>query len=326
MTKEVQRIYDEIRRRKTELPNVEDQEMKSVYGAVAYELDRLLDFVGSMPDRTVIPIWHSANEKPVDGTWICVRRIGCQSIRTYYYEDNKVNGTSFNENFKDFVYEWAYPKDLLNVQDPEVFNKEVLAKECDNIADELWDEVFVDGNPITPRDFREIVFDVASHFVKRKFVREEDNETDNDLEDEIKKHIQDCLDVKFPTTDIESIKKDVEYTARHFAEWQRKRDIGNLLKSDYTVFNKCYEEGKKDQKKEDSEKFIDCCREMCGGVFDFAKEFQKVEMIDNGIDCTVEWCDGPYLNFTTGQLNDALDKAGIKIGDKVKVAIVKEDE
>ena len=181
----------------------------------------------------------------------------------------------------------------------EQLTEELLVKECDNLSDELWDEVFGDGNPITPRDFREIVCDVASHFVNRKFVREEDNETDNDLEDEIKKHIQDCLDVKFPTTDIESIKKDVEYTARHFAEWQRKKDIGDLLKSDYTVFNKCYEEGKKDQ---------------------------KVEMVDNGIDCTVEWCDGPYLNFTTGQLNDALDKAGIKVGDKVKVIIVKEDE
>jgi len=39
-----------------------------------------------------------------------------------------------------------------------------------------------------------------------------------DLEREIQEHIKECLDVKFPTTDIELIKKDVAYTARKFYE------------------------------------------------------------------------------------------------------------
>ena len=39
-----------------------------------------------------------------------------------------------------------------------------------------------------------------------------------DLEKEIQEHINACLDVKFPTTDIELIKKDVSYTARKFYE------------------------------------------------------------------------------------------------------------
>ena len=39
-----------------------------------------------------------------------------------------------------------------------------------------------------------------------------------DLEKEIQDYIKECLDVKFPTTDIEQIKKDVAYTARHFYE------------------------------------------------------------------------------------------------------------
>ena len=39
-----------------------------------------------------------------------------------------------------------------------------------------------------------------------------------DLEKEIETHLKECLDVKFPTTDIELIKKDVEYTARMFFE------------------------------------------------------------------------------------------------------------
>ena len=38
------------------------------------------------------------------------------------------------------------------------------------------------------------------------------------LEKEIQQHINDCLDIKFPTTDIKLIAKDVEYTARKFFE------------------------------------------------------------------------------------------------------------
>ena len=37
-----------------------------------------------------------------------------------------------------------------------------------------------------------------------------------DLEKEIQNHVKECLDVKFPTTDIELIKKDVTYTAKKF--------------------------------------------------------------------------------------------------------------
>ena len=39
-----------------------------------------------------------------------------------------------------------------------------------------------------------------------------------DLEQEIQQHIKDCLDIKFPTTDVKMIAKDVEYTARMFFE------------------------------------------------------------------------------------------------------------
>lgn len=39
-----------------------------------------------------------------------------------------------------------------------------------------------------------------------------------DVNKEIQDHIKECLDVKFPTTDIELIKKDVAYTAKKFFE------------------------------------------------------------------------------------------------------------
>lgn len=47
-----------------------------------------------------------------------------------------------------------------------------------------------------------------------------------DLEKEIQQHINDCLDIKFPTTDIKLIKKDVAYTARKFFELGFKTQKG----------------------------------------------------------------------------------------------------
>ena len=47
-----------------------------------------------------------------------------------------------------------------------------------------------------------------------------------DLEREMQDHIKECLDIKFPTTDIELIKKDVAYTARKFFELGLKAQKG----------------------------------------------------------------------------------------------------
>ena len=47
-----------------------------------------------------------------------------------------------------------------------------------------------------------------------------------DLEKEIQQHINDCLNIKFPTTDIKLITKDVEYTARKFFELGLKTQKG----------------------------------------------------------------------------------------------------
>lgn len=47
-----------------------------------------------------------------------------------------------------------------------------------------------------------------------------------DLEKEIRQHINDCLNIKFPTTDIKMIAKDVEYTARKFFELGLKAQKG----------------------------------------------------------------------------------------------------
>jgi len=46
-----------------------------------------------------------------------------------------------------------------------------------------------------------------------------------DLEEEIERYIPTSLAVKFPTTDIETIKSDIRYIARHFAQWQKEQII-----------------------------------------------------------------------------------------------------
>ena len=43
------------------------------------------------------------------------------------------------------------------------------------------------------------------------------------LEEEIERYIPTSLAVKFPTTDIETIKSDIRYIARHFAQWQKEQ-------------------------------------------------------------------------------------------------------
>ena len=46
------------------------------------------------------------------------------------------------------------------------------------------------------------------------------------LDKEIQQHINNCLDIKFPTTDTKMIAKDVEYTARKFFELGLKSQKG----------------------------------------------------------------------------------------------------
>lgn len=48
-------------------------------------------------------------------------------------------------------------------------------------------------------------------------------------------------------------------------------------------------------------------------------------MMEEAIPCNVFWHDGPLLDYTQEQQDNALERIGAKVGDKVKVIIVKED-
>ena len=49
-----------------------------------------------------------------------------------------------------------------------------------------------------------------------------------DLEEEIERYLKHSLAVKFPTTDVASIKADVRYIAHHFANWQKQQMMHDL--------------------------------------------------------------------------------------------------
>ena len=78
-----------------------------------------------------------------------------------------------------------------------------------------------------------------------------------DLEKEIETHLKDCLDVKFPTTDIELIKKDVAYTAKKFFE------LGMSLNNPITATDRgTVEEIIVNLKRVEQDYHIDLTREM----------------------------------------------------------------
>ena len=84
---------------------------------------------------------------------------------------------------------------------------------------ELWHE---DKEMLKEKDFRDDPWRLAYNAFMCGFGRgiavNKQEQPEVDLEKEIQEHIKECLDVKFPTTDIELIKKDVAYTARKFYE------------------------------------------------------------------------------------------------------------
>ena len=108
-----------------------------------------------------------------------------------------------------------------------------------------------------------------------------------DLEKEIQQHINDCLDIKFPTTDIKMIAKDVEYTARKFFELGLKaKDVIEIIKTaeDHAYFagsentrEKLIDKACKWLKENKDHPFIgceDCC--LSGFLTDeFIEEFRK---------------------------------------------------
>ena len=59
--------------------------------------------------------------------------------------------------------------------------------------------------------------------------------------------------------------------------------------------------------------------------FKAGAQWQKEQMMKDAIECNIGWYDGLLLDYTQQQQEKALDKIGAKIGDKVKLLIIKEE-
>lgn len=136
-------------------------------------------------------------------------------------------------------------------------------------------------------------------------------------------------------TDKEKLEKAVKLAdAMYYAAQYLTTDASRLRKA-MDAYHKfiIYEYNKQEPASEDLEKEIDRYFNtegipVTGGALrDTARHFaqwQKEQMIKDAIECHIDYYDGPILNFTQKQLDDALEKNGAKIGDKVKVIIIKE--
>ncbi len=91
-------------------------------------------------------------------------------------------------------------------------DKDALIAEIERLYKEHSSKEYIDEGGV--------VLDELEDFLNTLEVKEVD------LEKQMQDHIRDCLDIKFPTTDIDLIKKDVEYTARKFFELGLKTQKG----------------------------------------------------------------------------------------------------
>ena len=60
-------------------------------------------------------------------------------------------------------------------------------------------------------------------------------------------------------------------------------------------------------------------------IFIAGAKWDREQMMKEAIPCKVFWHDGPLLDYTQEQQDNALERIGANVGDKVKVIIVKED-
>ena len=63
----------------------------------------------------------------------------------------------------------------------------------------------------------------------------------------------------------------------------------------------------------------------CQVAFWKGAKWQKEQMMQEAISCKVFWHDGPLLDYTQEQQDNALERIGANVGDKVRLIIVKED-
>ena len=60
-------------------------------------------------------------------------------------------------------------------------------------------------------------------------------------------------------------------------------------------------------------------------AFETGADWMEKQMMKEAIPCKVFWHDGPLLDYTQEQQDNALERIGANVGDKVRILIVKDD-
>lgn len=105
---------------------------------------------------------------------------------------------------------------------------EQIKAEIERLKKELYkqQDVRIDGSPIPVFDINAIdgmlkILEEIKGFINSLPIEQPSEE----LEEEINSYSKESLALKFPTTDKKQIKADIEYIARHFANWQKEQTI-----------------------------------------------------------------------------------------------------
>ena len=125
-------------------------------------------------------------------------------------------------------------------------------------------------------------------------MKEQEEYVSEDLEEEVHKISNQIMNSENETYSKSFIASEIDYIARHFALWQRRKDK-HLI---WQISSANYEKGKQEGKE---------------------------QIMENAIKCEITWMDGFMLDYTQEQQDDLLEKIGVKVGDKVKLVIIKED-
>lgn len=64
---------------------------------------------------------------------------------------------------------------------------------------------------------------------------------------------------------------------------------------------------------------------LCVEHFKAGAKWQKEQIMKDTIECKVDWYDGFLLDYTQEQQDSVLEKIGAKVGDKIKVIIIKSE-
>lgn len=135
---------------------------------------------------------------------------------------------------------------------------------------------------------------------------------DEDLEAEIQRYFSEEKWIEKPIAEI----------AIHFANWQHGKDFDDLLQSEMKFPKEYYERGKADAMKEMKEALQ---TEYEKGRFDMREEMMK-DAVDGEVVYQIGSAEIAPTDIRYKIMSDRVYIPNVKLGDKVKIIIIKEEQ